>query len=132
MTTSPTTTSCPEDSTQCDVNVVVLRGRLSSPSTERELPSGSRLAQFEVTTRDGPGSAASVPVAWWDPPARAADLATGTEVVVVGHIRRRFYRTSGTTQSRTEVIADGVEPLRRTARVGRLLSSAAARLERLA
>ena len=49
-------------------NLVVLRGTLAAEPRTRELPSGSVLSQFDVTTRDS-GGAQSVPVAWFDPPA---------------------------------------------------------------
>jgi single-strand DNA-binding protein len=32
----------------------------------------------------------------------------GSEVVVAGHVRRRFFRAGGVTQSRTEVVATRV------------------------
>jgi len=51
-----------------------------------------------------------VPVVWHEAPASAAALVAGAEVVVVGHIARRFFRAGGTTQSRTEVVADAVVP----------------------
>ena len=39
------------------MNVVILRGRLSSAPSSRTLPSGDNLVTFEVTTRppEGPG-----------------------------------------------------------------------------
>ena len=77
------------------MNVVILRGTLSSDPVRRELASGSSLVQYEVTTRGDEGPAASVPVAWFDPPASLPDLATGAEVVVAVQVRRRFFRTGG-------------------------------------
>jgi single-strand DNA-binding protein len=37
-----------------------------------------------------------------------AALDVDEEVVVLGRVRRRFFRTGGGTQSRTEVVADQV------------------------
>ena len=85
------------------MNIVVLRGSLSSDPVLRSLSSGSQLASLEVSTPVD-GGLASVPVAWFDPPADLS-LEQGTEVVVVGVARRRFFRSGGTTQSRTEVVA---------------------------
>lgn len=85
------------------MNVVLIRGTLSSEPRERELASGSLLMQWEVTT-DG-AVRASVPVVWFDPPASVRGLASGAEVVVTGIIRRRFFRAGPTTASRTEVVA---------------------------
>src|SRR4051812_33525902 len=84
-------------------NIAVLRGTLAAVPRLRELPSGSVLAQFDVTTRDEAGTQ-SVPVGWFDPPPAVAALEVGTELVVVGSVRRRFFRAGGTTQSRTEIV----------------------------
>ena len=101
-------------------NLVVLRGTVSGEPRSRDLPSGSTLLQLDLTTRDD-GGTQSVPVAWFDPPAAASDLAAGTDVVVVGTVRRRFFRAGGATQSRTEVVADRVVPSRRAKEVQRAL-----------
>ena len=108
------------------MNIVLLRGTLSSAPVRRDLASGSSLVQYEVTTRSGDGPAASVPVAWFDPPATAPVLAEGAEVVVAGQVRRRFFRTGGATASRTEVVAHAVLPVSQKKRVARLLSDACA------
>lgn len=84
------------------MNVVILKGRLSSEPTIRELTSGSVLMSLEVTTRVDE-VANSVPLVWFDPPAKVTVVA-GDEVSVVGMVRRRFYRAGGGTQSRTEVV----------------------------
>ncbi len=113
------------------VNLVVLHGHLSSVPKVRSLPSGSTLVQLEVTTPavgsgaavGAPAAACSVPVAWFDPPARSGldpDTPVDTEVVVVGHVRRRWFRAGGVTQSRTEVVADTVVPARRARGVARV------------
>lgn len=100
------------------MNVVVLRGVLSSDPQQRTLGSGSTLVQFQVTTPVDPGRSfaaaratqsaqVSVPVAWFDPP-RLAAFGAGDEVVIVGSVARRFFRTGAGTQSRTEVVATTV------------------------
>ena len=89
------------------MNVVVLQGALSSEPVVRELRSGSVVWSFEVTTRDGEGTASSVPVSWFDPPT-PLEWVSGDEVVVQGAVRRRFFRSAGGTQSRTEVVAEVV------------------------
>jgi single-strand DNA-binding protein len=90
------------------INVVVLEGLLARPAQDRELPSGSRLLTLEVTVSRPDGPAEPVPVAWFDAPAWAASLDQGSAVVVVGRVRRRFFRAGGATQSRTEVVAERV------------------------
>jgi len=88
-------------------NVALLAGDLSGPPRRRELPSGTELVEFDVTTRGDSGTG-SVPVAWFDPGAAADGLDAGVPVVVVGHVRRRFFRAGNVTQSRTEVVASRV------------------------
>ena len=109
------------------MNVVVLQGALSRPAEERELPSGDRLVALEVTTRTPDGVAATVPVVWIGGPTCAWDQ--GEEVLVVGHVRRRWFKTAGATQSRTEVLATQVVLRRQAKRVAQLLGRAAASLD---
>jgi single-strand DNA-binding protein len=111
------------------VNVVALRGRLARPADPRVLPSGDRLIDYQVTV-DGPeGRAETVPVVWFGAPATASSLDTGDAVVVVGRVRRRFYRAGGATQSRTEVVADVVLPPGQAKRTAAVLRAAAAKVE---
>ncbi len=116
-------------------NVVVLAGRLARPAEMRQLPSGDRLVAYELTVpRDG-ARAESVPVVWFEAPPSAADHDVDEQVVVVGRVRRRFFRAGASTQSRTEVVADTVVVARQAKRVraavekaqGRLLEVAPAR-----
>ena len=100
-----------------DNNVVVLRGRVTSEPRVRELPSGTIVTQIEVTTRSD-GGVASVPVAVVD---RSVGCSAGDDVVVAGHVRRRFYRAGGVTQSRTEVVAADVVRIGRRRAVERLI-----------
>jgi single-strand DNA-binding protein len=93
-------------------NVAVVVGRLARPAEPRELPSGDRLVSYEVTVPSETGRAESVPVVWFGAPASAGDYDVDEKVVVVGRVRRRFFRTPGGTQSRTEVVADTVVPAR--------------------
>ena len=85
-------------------NMVLLRGAVTSEPVVRDLPSGDVVTHLEVTTRVA-GRATFVPVAVHD---RAVTVGNGDEVVVIGHISRRFFRSVGVTQSRTEVIAADV------------------------
>jgi single-strand DNA-binding protein len=103
-------------------NLVVLRGTVVADPRSRELPSGSILSQFDVTTRDDTG-AQSVPVAWFEPPKSGVPAAAGDDVVVIGSVRRRFFRIGGATQSRTEVVAEQVIPVRRGRQVDRSLGA---------
>jgi single-strand DNA-binding protein len=112
------------------LNVVAIRGRLSRPAEERVLPTGDRLVGLDLTVRrEGAERAESVPVVWHDPPAAAVTLDAGDEVVVVGHVARRFFRAGGATQSRTEVVARAVVPVRSVKKVEAALAEAAAEVE---
>lgn len=109
------------------LNVVAIRGCLSRPAEERVLPaSGDRVVGLDLTVRrEGSERADSVPVVWHDPPALASTLDTGDEVVVVGHVARRFFRAGGSTQSRTEVVASAVLPIRSVKKIETALTAAA-------
>jgi single-strand DNA-binding protein len=127
-TDSPDVTQRPSEETSVsENNLVVLRGTLVADPRLRELPSGSVLSQFDVTTRDDTGTQ-SVPVAWFEPPPSGVPAVAGDDVVVIGSVRRRFFRVGGATQSRTEVIAEQVIPARRSRQVGRSLGAVRALL----
>jgi single-strand DNA-binding protein len=112
------------------MNLVVLRGALSRPPEARDLRSGDVVVEYDVLVpgREG-GGAEHVPVVWFSPPAGAADLEPDTAVVVVGRVRRRFFRSGTVTQSRTEVVADRVLPARRAKAAERAVLEALAEAE---
>ena len=111
------------------MNVVVLHGRLCRPSELRVLPSGDRLVALELSMARPGAKAESVPVVWHEAPAAAESLDVDQQVVVVGRVRRRFFRAGGATQSRTEVVADVVVPARQAKRARKVVAEAAARLD---
>jgi len=88
-------------------NVAIVRGACSSAPEVRVLPSKQRLAQLQVTTRVD-GRAMSVPVSVFDPPAWLENLEAGDELIVLGAVRRRFFRAAGSTASRVEIEAEVV------------------------
>ncbi len=90
------------------INVALVRGRLSSPPEVRVLESGRTLAVLQVTARPEGAPAVSVPVAAWDPPAWVECLEAEDEVLVVGTVRRRFYRTASGSASKVEIEADAL------------------------
>ena len=110
------------------MNIVVLQGKLSRAPEERQLREHV-LARYEVTTRNDEGPAVTAPVVWFDPPDTAWKLDAGDDVTVVGEVRRRFFRSNGRTESRTEIVANTVLPTRRKAQVARALERAIAALE---
>ncbi|HWW52220.1 MAG TPA: hypothetical protein VNY84_00515 [Acidimicrobiales bacterium] len=107
------------------MNVAVVRGCLSRPPLVRELPSKDRVANLEVTVAaDRSGRAHSVPVVVADPPDWVVGLNQGAEVVVLGQVRRRFFRAGNTTGSRTEVVAERVVMASQARRVEALVQRA--------
>ena len=110
------------------MNLAVLRGELADDPVARPLASGGTVVQFDLRTCAGEGGTrVSVPVSWGDPPASAArGIRGGTEVSVLGWTRRRFFRSGGATQSRTEVVAVRVVPTRRQQAHASLIADAVA------
>lgn len=108
-------------------NLAVVSGTLAAPPRQRQLPSGTIVVEFDVTTRGDLGTS-SVPVAWFEPTALADRLDSGDAVIVVGTVRRRFFRIAASTQSRTEVVARRVVAANRRADVRRLLAAVASTL----
>jgi single-strand DNA-binding protein len=100
-----------EDDEVQSLNIALVRGTCSSPAEFRVLPSGDSLAQLQVTTRVGE-SALSVPISVRAPKQWIEQLDAGDDVMVVGHVRRRFFRAGGATASRVEVEADAIAPVR--------------------
>ena len=105
------------------MNIVVLQGVVNRPAEVRELADGTTLVLLDVAT-ETPNGRLVVPVAW-SAPDRALPK-DGIEVVVTGQVRRRFFRAGGTTQSRTEVVADAVVPMRSRSRARRAVDEALA------
>jgi len=91
-----------------DLNVAFVAGSLSSDPVERTLPSGDLVVNYEITSRSPGSGTQTVPVAWFKPPKRRQRLVAGDAVLVIGQVRRRFFRAGGATASRTEIVADKV------------------------
>ncbi|WP_041298269.1 single-stranded DNA-binding protein [Ilumatobacter coccineus] len=113
-------------------NTVVLRGTIANEPTDRQLPSGVTVVQFDlrtIVTGADRSDTITVPLSWSDPTAAGRAAAVdGADVVVTGTVRRRFFRAGGQTQSRTEVVVDRLVPSRRTKSVRSLLAAVAADL----
>jgi single-strand DNA-binding protein len=114
------------------MNLVTLQGRLARPAAERLLPSGDRMVGFEVSTEGPDGKTETVPVVWFAAPSSAALLDADDRVVVIGRVRRRFFRTGDSTQSRTEVVAEIVLPATQAKRVKTALQSVASKVAQAA
>ncbi len=73
--------------------------------------------------------AETAPVVWFDAPAWAGALDADAAVLVIGRVRRRFFRAGGATQSRVEVVAERVVPLSSLKRVRIALAELTAVIE---
>jgi single-strand DNA-binding protein len=104
-------------------NIVIVRAVINRVPESRVLASGDDVLAFDMTIRPEGGPAESVPVIWTNPPAAAHNLAEGDDVVVLGAIRRRFFRSGGTTASRTELNARRIVPAGARAKVRSVLES---------
>ena len=109
-------------------NVVVLVGTMTTDPTTLTLRTGD-VVNFDLTTPLPGAPPLAGPLAWYDPRRGAVDgLEQGLDVLVIGTVRRRFFRSGGQTQSRTEVVADSVVPTRRTKSMRSAVAAATARL----
>ena len=88
------------------INLGVVRGTCSDAPDVRELTSGRRLATVSVRVKTGEEPATSVPVTIWDPPGWVETIEAGEELLVVGRVQRRFYRSAaGATAAKVIVSA---------------------------
>lgn len=108
-----------------DLNITIIKGTVASPPERRVLPSDTILVQLQVTTRLG-SETLSLPVTAWDPDEKVEQLAPGDEVLVLGRVRRRFFRAGGATASRVEVEADKIIPASQTKRCAKAIANAVA------
>src|SRR6266496_5596856 len=97
------------------VNVVVLAGRLSDAPETKSMPSGDQVTRFRLHVPEAGRRVLPLPVTAWDRTARRAceRLVKGDEVLVRGHLIRRFFRDGGGGRSVTEVVATEVKKLER-------------------
>ncbi len=111
------------------LNLAVISGALARPPEPRLLPDGRTVWELDVAVRPEGRAATSVPVSWSAPlGVDPASWSPGDEVVVVGAVRRRFYRAGGATVSRTDVLAASVVPARQRKRATAALAQALAPL----
>jgi single-strand DNA-binding protein len=97
------------------VNVVVLAGRVADRPEIKSMPSGDEVARFRLQVPEAGRRVLPLPISAWDRTARRGceDLAKGDEVLVRGHLVRRFFRDGGGGRSVTEVVATEVRRLDR-------------------
>jgi hypothetical protein len=105
-------------------NIVILIGEVTSPLVSRTLTDGTVSSSFDLATVL-PDGRLSVPVVMVG---ESAVVSVGAAVCVVGAVRRRFFRSGSAVSSRTEVLAQSVQPLSRKAQVRKSVTRALANL----
>ena len=103
------------------MNVAVVSGQVLAKPVERRLDSGEFATAFDVVTEGAEGRL-NVPVNWVT--TVRSLVSEGDQILVVGRVRRRFFQSSGTVQSRTEVLADSVIAVRRKVAARKALEAA--------
>ena len=104
------------------MSVCIVAGTVAGEATVVDLADGRILHCFDLRTSDGPinlvieNNTHTVP-------------SPGDPVVVIGRIRRRFFRAGGATAARTELLVQRIEPAHRRAVVKRAIEKAVAQLE---
>lgn len=116
MTPSTRSSSSAPSTDHLGLNLAVITGRLSSDPVTRTLPSGDPLTTYEITVPRADGPDDTVPAVLIGG-AGPKGLVAGDAVLVLGRVRRRFFRAGGATASRTEVVADRVVRANRGAAV---------------
>lgn len=103
------------------MSLVVLRGVVRDAGLQIDLADGTTLRAVDLATDDGPINLI------WSTDHPPGEIADGEEVVVVGRLRRRFFRAGGRTVGVTEVVAEQLVRSRRRKVVERMLDAALAR-----
>lgn len=102
------------DDVDYSLNDCLLRGRVSAPAVERELPSGDRVVEFRIiisrSERDGVDT---LDITAWSSKSRRSGLSlkAGEWIEVAGSIRRRFWQGSAGLASRWQIEAESISRL---------------------
>lgn len=96
------------------VNVVVLAGTVAADPVERQMPSGDAVTEIRLSVPEAGKRLLPLPIAVWHKTVgkrTAKEIAKGDEVLVLGQLARRFYRSGAGARSLTEVVATGIKKL---------------------
>lgn len=96
------------------LNDCLLRGRVSAPAVERELPSGDRVVEFRlIISRSERDGVDTLDVAAWSSKSRRSGLSlkAGEWIEVAGSIRRRFWQGPAGLASRWQIEAESISRL---------------------
>ena len=101
----------PED---FSMNDCLLRGRVSAPAVDRELPSGEHVVEFRlIVKRDTREGVDTLDIAAWNSKSRrtALSLKPGEWVEVSGSVRRRFWQAPTGAASRWQIEGESITRL---------------------
>ena len=93
------------------LNEVLLRGRVSGESAEKELPSGDRVVEFRIVIpRNSREGVDTLDIAAWTAKTRRTALTLKSEewVEVAGAVRRRFWQAPSGLASRWQIEASTI------------------------
>ncbi len=96
------------------LNDCLLRGRVSAPANDRELPSGEHVVEFRlIITRAEREGVDTLDIAAWSSRVRrtALSLKAGEWVEISGSIRRRFWQGPTGLASRWQIEAESITRL---------------------
>jgi len=105
------------------MNLVVLKGTLSSEPIERTLPSGTTVMDWNIRI-ESDGRTQNVPVQWSEPSRKVQAFDEGDEVFVLGAVQRRFFQAGGSLASRTDVLGGVVATRRQKVALSKLVAAA--------
>ena len=106
------------------LNLAIVIGVLTKEPQFRSLSGDTSVASFDLHVNQLGREQDVVPVSLTlgDDPDIEAVLTPGQDLLVIGRVRRRFFRARGATQSRTELVAERVQPLDDEAHMGDLIT----------
>ena len=102
------------DEIDYSLNDCLLRGRVSAPATDRELPSGEHVVEFRlIITRAEREGVDTLDIAAWSSRVRRTTLSlkAGEWVEITGSIRRRFWQGPTGLASRWQIEAESITRL---------------------
>lgn len=99
------------------MNIVLVGGTLLDRPKRRQLADGRSILVGTVITAHPDGSRESVPFTWFEAPDRADRLEADDQILAVGRIDRRFFRSGGRTESLTDLVVTDLHPARHRRRV---------------
>jgi single-strand DNA-binding protein len=95
-------------------NNCLLRGRVSAPATDKELPSGEHVVEFRlIISRDKRDGVDTLDIASWSAKNRRTALSFkgGEWIEVSGAVRRRFWQSPTGLASRWQIESESITRL---------------------